>query len=142
MDNKILDFLNEIVDSLDKSIPFLEGKIKEFRHNSELADSLEKQDIGHVYNDMANMLGAMTEHTRIIAGLAEFEKADYEAILDLFALVKEIDESALKKDELKEKLKKLEENKKSLLSKLPFELDHFKLNFGIGSATFKPKNKK
>ena len=62
--------------------------------------------------------------------------------MDLFALVKEIDESVLKKDELKEKLKKLEENKKSLLSKFPLELDHLKLNFGIGSATFKRKNKK
>ena len=142
MENKILDFLKEIVDSLDKSIPFLEGKIKEFRHNSELADSLEKQDIGHVYNDMANMLGVMTEHTRIIAGLAEFEKADYEAILDLFDLVKEIDESALKKDDFKEKLKKLEENKRSILSKFPLKLDRLKLNFGVASVTFKPKDEK
>lgn len=143
MDNdKILDSLNEVVDSLDSSIPFLEGKIKEFRTNSELADSLEKQEIGHIYNDLANMLGVVTEHAQIISGLAEFEKGDYQAILDLFELAKQIDESALKKDEFKEKLEKLEEHKRSLLSKLPLKLDHLKLNFGIASATFKPKDKK
>ena len=94
---KTLDSLTEVAESLDKSIPFLDEKIKEFRTISELADSKEKPEIGHTYNDMANMLGVMTEHANIIARLAEFEKADHEAILDLFRFAKEIDESALKK---------------------------------------------
>ncbi|MCH7560945.1 MAG: hypothetical protein IIC67_06205 [Thaumarchaeota archaeon] len=139
---KVIDSLNKTQESLDQSIPFLEEKIKEFSSISALADTKEKQEIGHTYNDLANMLGVITEHAQILSALVAFEKSDYEAILDLFELVKEIDESALKKDEFKEKLKKLEERKRSLLSKFPLKLDQFKLNFGVASATFKPKDKK
>ena len=137
-----IDSLNKTQKSLDESIPFLEEKIKEFRSISALADTKEKPEIGHIYNDMANMLGEMTGHAQILSALIEFEKSDFEAILDLFDLAKEIDESALKKEEFNEKLEKLEERKRSLFSKFSLKLDQVKLNFGFVSATFKPKDEK
>lgn len=141
-ESKIVNSLNDLTKSLDESIVLLKEKTEEFEHVSALAGEKGHPEIGHTYNDMANMLRVMIEHAKILSGLSEFEKANYEAILDLFELADEIDESALKKDEFKEKLEKLEKSKQNILSKFPLKLDILKLNFGIASATFKPKDEK
>ena len=140
--NKIINFLNEATDSLDESIVLLQEKTKEFEDLSALADAKRKPEIGHTYNDMANMLRVMTGHAQTLSALTVFEKGNHEAILDLFELAKKIDESALKKDEFKEKLEKLEKSNRNILSKFPLKLENLKLNFGIASATFKPKDEK
>ncbi len=142
MDKKIMDSLNDLTDSLDKSIIMLQKQTKEFGNILELAYTNGKTEIGHIYTDLANLLRVITGHAQIMVGFTEFEKANSEAIFDLFEFTKDMDESALKKEEFKERLESLEKSKQNTLSKFQLKLDDLKINIGMASATFKPKDAK